>query len=389
MGVNFDEQTFQRQFETLLKYVDNKMLNYETSIKDNFNDNKNKDKTIYTTIIEKDKYLDYIDFLYPISKNSINKLTLSNILEKEYIDEVFIKLDYFSINDITDKLFKGRLGINDEYIEFDFKLVKMDYTKYFDIIYSNFLLNNISWVNINKVYINKMYGVKIENIDIEYLHFIMKNNDIDTEILVEYDFEDFVDYIVYNILLVWNIKKETLISDKLIIPNEYDLIYKYDFEINDKDMYLLNDKEKYIFGVINKKEKMEILSKYNNKKIWDFNILKKVDEKYIKDIKYPLISNKISSEEYIFYESNNNIIELFNRYNLNDKLEIVDIELGDKDYRALLIGENLDYRKYLKIYIKIKEYDYKIYDYIEFLILEFNKRIKYFNIQMIEVNNET
>ena len=267
-------------------------------------------------------------------EDKTNKSNLKNILSDYeydndigYIGDIFLKLDYFERKEIEGRIFKVDIIINE--IIYEAKVVlerDWRYIKEYENLIEISIKNNLIFTNFPKYIFERMYRVKIINLDERItLNDLFKMDD------VIYNFEELTPKIVMDSKLVWNVSKVNVFPEFKVMPSETCIYYEYIFKLEDDYIYLVDEDEKDIYGLIRTKENLNIYSKELDKKIWK---LYKVD-KLRKETKYTNFNN--------FFE----ISDSFNTFNINRILKNFDI-LKDSFYVEKISKEKGEYINYIE-----------------------------------------
>ena len=331
------------EFYDIKKYIDSKINLYEDILNDKINLlMKNNNINIYLKIEQ---------------SNFINN-NFSNVIEKfmyeeeiEFLNDVFVNLDYFDREKIKNRVFEGYVYIDDFKYNFQFTLEKdIRYTDELEKRKDICILNNIELTYFPLYIFEHMYRIKLLSISDE-----ISLNDIKyiKNCIFEYNFEEYSENIFVDKYIYWNIKKTSLISNSVIKASENNIYYEYSFNLKNKEKYLVYEEEKNIFGLQLSEEKIYIYSKEANKKIWNFyKILEYLDQ----DVEF---TNMIELRYFTNIFNVNNIEKLIksSRF-LNNNIEIIDINNHCDNYLYFKEVDSMKERKYIRVKI-LKDDNYK------------------------------
>ena len=288
-------------------------------------------------------------------KSNLNKILIDYDYDNDigYIGEVFIKLDYFERREIEERKFKGRIVLNEMIYDFIFILEKdIRYIKEYEKLVNLANKNNLIFNNFPKYIFDRMYRLKVMNLDER-----ITLNDIFLAEEIIYDFEELDHNIEKNVSLFWNLSKINIFPEFKIYPSENYIFYEYYFNITDNYIYLVDEDEKDIYGIVLSENNLKIYSKKLDKKIWE---LYKVEK--LKEYKGYTNFNK-------FFE----IPDIFNKFNLNRIIESFDIfnnsfyvkDISNERGRYISFEEDDDNREI--VYLKIRIINKKdIYDKLKY-----------------------
>ncbi|CAM3422775.1 hypothetical protein [Pseudostreptobacillus hongkongensis] len=331
------------EFYDIKKYIDSKINLYEDILNDKINLlMKNNNINIYLKIEQ---------------SNFINN-NFSNVIEKfmyeeeiEFLNDVFVNLDYFDREKIKNRVFEGYVYIDDFKYNFQFTLEKdIRYTDELEKLKDICILNNIELTYFPLYIFEHMYRIKLLSISDE-----ISLNDIKyiKNCIFEYNFEEYSENIFVDKYIYWNIKKTSLISNSVIKATENNIYYEYSFNLKNSEKYLVCEEEKYIFGLQLSEEKIYIYSKEANKKIWNFY---KILECLNQDVEF---TNMIELRYFTNIFNVNNIEKLIksSRF-LNNNIEIIDINNHYDNYLSFKEIDSMKERKYIRVKI-LKDDNYK------------------------------
>lgn len=308
-------------------YLDN-LTDIIIDVKDEFDKKlnviyKKVDEDLINILKNKEIYIE-VSLDKNLSKTNLKKILIDYEYDNDigYIGDVLLKLDYFERKEIEGRVFKVNLIINE--IIYDAKVVlekDYRYIKEYENLINISIKNNLIFNNFPRYIFERMYRIKIVNLDDR-----ITLNDVYTVDDIIYDFEELNSKIVRDSKLVWNVSKVNVFPEFNVLPSENFIYHEYIFKIDDEYIYLVDEEEKDIYGLINSKNTLKIYSEILDKKIWK---LYKVDK----------------LKNYTQYTNFNNFFEIsdsFNTFNLNRILKNFDI-LKDSFYVEKITKEKGEY----------------------------------------------
>lgn len=302
---------------------------------------------IYTCVLEKDNEK-YSYFLFP--------------MVQDVDDCVYIKKEYYELEDIEGMTFIGQYILGSEKFKFKFILEKDErFNEQVNILYKSFILSNLPWQSFDKRYINRMYRVKILE-DIDYL-------EDKADAIIDYGLGD--DY-VFNMNIYWNIEKIQQISKKsLTILDE--ISYLYTLDKSNIDYYLLHEDERYIDDVLNYEDNVKIFSTKDD--LYCFNILRvtKFDERFISN--YTVNNLKLRN-----IVSLKDIVKIFK---VNYGITIKDLFYSNENLSHLIIPDyNKQILKLKNSYLYLKLEKIQNYDDVIHLVNYLNNNLTTYEVRV-------
>ena len=272
----------------------------------------NKNEKIYTYMIlvdTNDKYK-YMETFFDMVKA---KEDLEENIENIYLEDVFINLKYYELEEIKEMIFDGWIKIEEN--EYLIK-VNLEYDeRYFNKIkeyYSVFNLNGKEWETLNLSLIKRAFRVKLLEYDFEMNKNILRNI-IEKKYELNYYFEEYEEKILRNKSIMWNIEEKKILSSVFVRPTQKSMSYEYILNYKDDENILVkNNENSILFTFVKDENKLSIISKKEKEEIWDIYSVKKVDK-----IMKTLDSNTICFNNY--YE-NSFLDELIEKYSKADTM---------------------------------------------------------------------
>ena len=296
-------------FMELEKYTDSLFEEIKSNL---LNIGINKNEKIYTYMIlvdTNDKYK-YMETFFDMVKA---KEDLEENIENIYLEDVFINLKYYELEEIKEMTFDGWIKIEgNEYLI----KVNLEYDeRYFNKIkeyYSVFNLNGKEWKTLNLSLIKRAFRVKLLEYDFEMNKNILRNI-IEKKYELNYYFEEYEEKILRNKSIMWNIEEKKILSSVFVRPTQKSMSYEYILNYKDDENILVkNNENSILFTFVKDENKLSIISKKEKEEIWDIYSVKKVDK-----IMKTLDSNTICFNNY--YE-NSFLDELIEKYSKADTM---------------------------------------------------------------------
>lgn len=296
-------------FMELEKYTDSLFEEIKSNL---LNIGINKNEKIYTYMIlvdTNDKYK-YMETFFDMVKA---KEDLEENIENIYLEDVFINLKYYELEEIKEMTFDGWIKIEgNEYLI----KVNLEYDeRYFNKIkeyYSVFNLNGKEWETLNLSLIKRAFRVKLLEYDFEMNKNILRNI-IEKKYELNYYFEEYEEKILRNKSIMWNIEEKKILSSVFVRPTQKSMSYEYILNYKDDENILVkNNENSILFTFVKDENKLSIISKKEKEEIWDIYSVKKVDK-----IMKTLDSNTICFNNY--YE-NSFLDELIEKYSKADTM---------------------------------------------------------------------
>ena len=296
-------------FMELEKYTDSLFEEIKSNL---LNIGINKNEKIYTYMIlvdTNDKYK-YMETFFDMVKA---KEDLEENIENIYLEDVFINLKYYELEEIKEMTFDGWIKIEEN--EYLIK-VNLEYDeRYFNKIkeyYSVFNLNGKEWETLNLSLIKRAFRVKLLEYDFEMNKNILRNI-IEKKYELNYYFEEYEEKILRNKSIMWNIEEKKILSSVFVRPTQKSMSYEYILHYKDDENILVkNNENSILFTFVKDENKLSIISKKEKEEIWDIYSVKKVDK-----IMKTLDSNTICFNNY--YE-NSFLDELIEKYSKADTM---------------------------------------------------------------------
>ena len=360
----------------------------------------NKNEKICTCMIladKNDKYK-YMETFFDVVKDEIN---LDENIENIYLEDVFLNLKYYELEEIKEMTFDGWIKIEEN--EYLIK-VNLEYDeRYFEKIkeyYSVFNLNGKRWETLNLALIKRAFRVKLLEYDFEMNKNILRNI-IEKKYELNYYFEEYDEKILRNKNIMWNIEEKKILSSIFVRPTQKSMSYEYILNYKDDENILVkNNENSILFTFVKEKNKLSIISKKEKEEIWDIYSVKKVDK-----IMKTLDSNTICFNNY--YE-NSFLDELIEKYSkvdtmrtesdlrkrfekydfIKDRMSIAYVTVNKDEKDKMIIYDcnefmeqdfyriNKSNRIKLNIFIKVKDIKFNdeyIEDYFSFIISSIQK----------------
>ena len=360
----------------------------------------NKNEKIFTCMIladKNDKYK-YMETFFDVVKDEIN---LDENIENIYLEDVFLNLKYYELEEIKEMTFDGWIKIEEN--EYLIK-VNLEYDeRYFEKIkeyYSVFNLNGKRWETLNLALIKRAFRVKLLEYDFEMNKNILRNI-IEKKYELNYYFEEYDEKILRNKNIMWNIEEKKILSSIFVRPTQKSMSYEYILNYKDDENILVkNNENSILFTFVKDENKLSIISKKEKEEIWDIYSVKKVDK-----IMKTLDSNTICFNNYYENSFLDELIEKyskadtmrtesdlrkrFERYDfIKDRMSIAYVTVNKDEKDKMIIYDcnefmeqdfyriNKSNRIKLNIFIKVKDIKFNdeyIEDYFSFIISSIQK----------------
>ena len=384
-------------FMELEKYTDSLFEEIKSNL---LNIGINKNEKIYTYMIlvdTNDKYK-YMETFFDMVKA---KEDLEENIENIYLEDVFINLKYYELEEIKEMTFDGWIKIEgNEYLI----KVNLEYDeRYFNKIkeyYSVFNLNGKEWKTLNLSLIKRAFRVKLLEYDFEMNKNILRNI-IEKKYELNYYFEEYEEKILRNKSIMWNIEEKKILSSVFVRPTQKSMSYEYILNYKDDENILVkNNENSILFTFVKDENKLSIISKKEKEEIWDIYSVKKVDK-----IMKTLDSNTICFNNYYENSFLDELIEKyskadtmrtesdlrkrFERYDfIKDRMSIAYVTVNKDEKDKMIIYDcnefmeqdfyriNKKDKMQLNIFIKIKDVEFNdeyIEDYFSFIISSIQK----------------
>ena len=384
-------------FMELEKYTDSLFEEIKSNL---LNIGINKNEKIYTYMIlvdTNDKYK-YMETFFDMVKA---KEDLEENIENIYLEDVFINLKYYELEEIKEMTFDGWIKIEgNEYLI----KVNLEYDeRYFNKIkeyYSVFNLNGKEWETLNLSLIKRAFRVKLLEYDFEMNKNILRNI-IEKKYELNYYFEEYEEKILRNKSIMWNIEEKKILSSVFVRPTQKSMSYEYILNYKDDENILVkNNENSILFTFVKDENKLSIISKKEKEEIWDIYSVKKVDK-----IMKTLDSNTICFNNYYENSFLDELIEKyskadtmrtesdlrkrFERYDfIKDRMSIAYVTVNKDEKDKMIIYDSNEFMEQdfyrinkkdkiqLNIFIKIKDEKFNdeyIEDYFSFIISSIQK----------------
>jgi hypothetical protein len=349
-------------FMSLEEYTENRFNDLEERVFNEIEDIKGK-YNVFSTIAKREELDPTNEFLYPILKEdmeeSIYKVeeVLNSLRENQPMTmfKVFLKCDYLMVKDIlsSKKTFKGIIETNKNTYEAYFSLKEnKEYIKKLDELYKMFINNNIPWTTINNPYIYKITNVVL----IKCKEDIGEDENINK---ISIDFEEYKEFIEYDIVPLWNIKEISLKSLGFPMPCEDKINYEHMISIEKErgnHGYLVNYEGNNIQYVKFMKDSIVICSLEEEGRKWDV---------------YKIISKNTSSIDIYNYELMSNEVDssFIGKLSLNNKCNVKTKAELERIIKSFKISEYLEF-KHLELNEEKEDKTSESYNMNEFILDE-------------------
>ena len=143
--------------------------------------NDERNKNIYTLIIERENYYLYENNFYPLHAEDLKEIELfGSIDKKQTVKRIFIKKSYQDLLDLQGLILDGNMIVNGNYYEVKYKIETDDkYLKQIKLLYDIFMINGQEWRTVNTANIMKVFKVTLDKYDEE-----LENEKLDSKILL-------------------------------------------------------------------------------------------------------------------------------------------------------------------------------------------------------------
>lgn len=382
-------RTSLKTFEFLINDIDKRMTEFENKILDSAITKERGLSVINIIVPISETYLYEEDFA-PVIPSDMSYPPLLEILKSE--DKIYRKVildaDRDKLNDIENKIFKGKMTLNGKEYEFSLKLEKdKEYIEKIKEIYDVFGLNSLEWKTINVPYFNKIYKLKITNYSEEL--FDLLNTFEEEKIII--DKMEYKEYWLDDYVTLWNIQKISMLGNGEIEPTKDRIHYEHTLFFNrDENVYLCPTDEAYIYFIQKISDGFRIVTDENKDMKWEFLKILEVDEEiYRKKLKKPVFSNKIKMYFINKIKLENNvrlrnfaeIQRIVNSYaSVSDRLELVRVEVSDEE-REHVKTNDLNYFRLdefklkahssnMYMYFKVVKNDSYVKEILDFILSE-------------------
>lgn len=296
------KQIMNSVFESLEQYskdtfyeLEKRVFNEVPYVKEKYN--------IYSTIVKRDK-LDVTDkFLHPMlyedtEEKIYDTLEILKALEDsepKNMFKIFLKCDYLIVKEFlkNNSNIKGVIQTNKKIHEVYFKVVEnKQYTDKICRIYKSFINSNIAWTTINNPYIHKFADVVLVGCKDK----IQDNEEI---VKIEVDFGEYGEYVEYDMVPIWNVKKISLKCEGYPTPCIDKVNYKHNVLIEKEGKYngyLVDYENADINSVTFTKEAISITSDIDIDMtvFWNFWCIISPNERQNEKYKYELMTNEVN-----------------------------------------------------------------------------------------------
>lgn len=290
----------------------------------------NKQPNIITGLMDKRHYDKTEEYLIPmrledtedihIDMQALQESMQANVLF--FVYTIFIESDYLNIKPLIkkDRIFFGTVKTEQGEYKATFLLKKNTaYLEQIEQLYEIFLNNYLSWHTVCTPYLHKLFDVYITHID--------NWNGKEEIIKVKVDFEEYAQFIKYDVFPVWNItsieEKTSTFPEPCIDTTYYEhIIFKNSLQEN--KTYLVANTDVELTNIRRIDGDLYITCDQPNTQKWVLYVIHQVPEKRRK---YPLMTNKMNSN------FSSHIRENYQR-TIKTKTELIRyvVSLGYQDY---------------------------------------------------------
>ncbi|MEW8957089.1 normocyte-binding protein [Clostridium sp.] len=332
-------------FTSLEEYTENRFNELEKRVFNEIEDIKEK-YNVFCTIAKRGNLDPTNEFLYPMLKEDVEEAIydvneiLNNLRENQPITmfKVFLKCDYLRVKDILDsnKTFKGVIETDKKTYEAYFSLKEnKEYIEKTKDIYKMFINNNIPWTTINNPYIYKIANVVLTT--------CKENIGEDEEInKISIDFEEYAEYIQYDMVPLWNIKGISLKSLGFPMPCEDKVTYEHMISIEKEGKshgYLVNYEGANIQYVRFMKDSLVICSSEEEGQKWSIYKIISRNPSAIDIYNHELMCNeardsfigKLSLNNRCNVKTRSELERIINSFKVYKYLEFKHLELKEKE----------------------------------------------------------
>lgn len=258
---------------------------------------------VITGLVDKRHYDNNVGdkVFYPMLKEDLQikpyDLTqlLNDIKDKKphLLCKAFVMCDYLKIKKLlnSNRVFKGIIATD----EGDYKVnIKVELSKQhmeeISSLYKSFIHNQIPWKTVNTTYISKMIEIYVVNTEDLYKDCEIKS--------ITIDFEEFNEFINYNLIPVWNVTYIELMTKGFPTPCEDYINYQHHIPLTAYDTnnsFLIQSPINDIEYINHYQDEITIINGLQDAIRWHTCLIKQPEETVGIHSKYPFFSNYAQS----------------------------------------------------------------------------------------------
>lgn len=300
---------------------------------------------IYTSIVKRSAYDPIHEYLFPIKQEDVSAtiINLSEVLEslkeskKKYIFSVFFECDYLILREILaqKRLFKGTVTTNQQNYVAYFSLEQdRSYENELEALYKLFIDNNRPWCTVNAPYMNKIVKVYLDSFEDE----IGEDEEI-KEVII--DFAEYVSYIRYDMIPVWNVRHMKLAGMGFAMPCEEHLSYEHKIslaETGHEEGYLVEPSNQAVLSVRMTSEYLYIMSDTEESSEWKICQIVSPKKRKLRTEYYEMVSN--AKKQYFLdnvvrrltypIKTKADIMRVFNSFQASDQIELETMQIREE-----------------------------------------------------------
>ncbi|MHC1748116.1 MAG: hypothetical protein AB9856_06985 [Cellulosilyticaceae bacterium] len=304
--------------------------------------------SLYTSLVSKEDYDPLHAFLHPMLPQDVLEESydlqaiLTNIKDgkKEKLFKIFLECEYLKFQGILNdnQLFQGVIKTDKRSYDAYFEVAaNKDYWDEVEKLYTIFISNNIPWKTINVPYISRILDVCLIKIE----EGIGDDENIQ-EIMV--DFGQHSQFIRYNQVPLWNIKKIILDTIGFPMPCQDHIHYEHGITIREygtEHGYLVQDVAQEIQYVRHQKENIVIVSSCEEAKKWPVYMVTRPKSTKIVSPTYPVISNakkvsfieKLQSTTATTIKTKAELMRMVEAFEVGQYIQLQDVEVMDNSFQ--------------------------------------------------------
>ena len=318
------------------------------------------------------------------------------------IMHVFFKCDYTVIRQIEreNKIFEGTIVTEKREYPAKFRLRRSDdYINQIEHLYRLFIKNGIPWKTVNCPYAFKMMDVVL----------VSCKEKIDSEIQkIKINFRKYKDYIEYDVIPIWNVKRRNLSSIEFPVPCEDFKTYQYTIstkEYGTEHAYLVEN-DIHVQKVQVYEDKLVIMAAEDDIDSWDIYCINAGHLKKTDKFTYEPMTNTVKDSFIERYShsyqkqirSKAEMMRYLSKYEMQNYLVFDSFELKDREGESqtysmnpFLVNEIRDerYKRRLVLYFRqMADEKYLLQDIMSFLTSEVQLLFPEYNCEGILIEKE-
>lgn len=294
------KQIMNSVFEALEEHSNNKVYELEKRVFSELPYIKEK-YNVYSTIVKRDRYDVTEDFLFPMLKEDLEDKVYAaeeiqqslGAKEHKNLFKIYLKGDYSTYKKFLEESFKlkGVIKTDKKTHEAYFTVAQnCEYKNIVYKLYKGFINSNIAWTTINNPYIHKFANVILTGCE----DSIEEEENITS---IEVDFQEYSEFIEYDMMPLWNVRELILKGDGFPIPCIDKVGYEHNISIEKEGInngYLVDHENEAIDGVTFTKKAVVIASNIDKAVEWKLLSIISSDKNSKKKYEYELMSNEVN-----------------------------------------------------------------------------------------------